>query len=564
AAGLAAADGPPTPLPGFRASPWFGERVREEWVADGVRVLATAPAALDPARPTRLVVYANPNGNTIEQTLGCGPAPGLDWHFDIQHVAAQVRRFREVTPGENVVLACVEADGLSWPAWKRKYPDGPARVRQVVDVLRGWVPGGAARVALAGHSGGGSFLFGFLDGGEAVPDWVDRVVFLDANYSYSDADRHGDKLLAWAKGDPARRLTVIAYDDREIMLNGKRVIGPDGGTFRATARMHARLVKDIAFTELTAGDIQTRAALGGRVGLLVHANPGNRILHTALVGEMNGLVRGLADPDAKPAWGSFGGPRAYAKWVQPAPGIPPRPAGAPGGAAVFEALAKLTPAVREEAIAREVLRGNIPDFLRAFTKVSVKAKDAAGKEHIAVIEVMPDYLAVGSDTDFVRVPMTPQTAARIADAFGCTLPTRKVVDEVYRAAAVKLEPKPMVVDRESPTTFLRHNALIEEQRAGHPLGALVAGVKKDIVVTNRLAERPGRVAIYGWHKPDGAPIQPLTTVHGAGYVDYSHGVRLMQRTVLVDGAARDVRQVLYAAGLHGLLSDEGPITRPTY
>ena len=57
------------------------------------------------------------------------------------------------------------------------------------------------RIALAGHSGGGSFLFGFIDGGDAIPDDVERIVFLDANYSYSDADKHGDKLLAWLKGD---------------------------------------------------------------------------------------------------------------------------------------------------------------------------------------------------------------------------------------------------------------------------------------------------------------------------------------------------------------------------
>src|SRR5437868_1865694 len=103
---LTAADAAAAPLPGFRRSPWFGEQVREEWVAEGVRVVVTAPGDFDPQRPTRLVVYATPNGNTIEQTLGCGPAPGLDWHFDIQHAAAQVRRLREVSPGENVVLAC--------------------------------------------------------------------------------------------------------------------------------------------------------------------------------------------------------------------------------------------------------------------------------------------------------------------------------------------------------------------------------------------------------------------------------------------------------------------------
>ena len=66
---------------------------------------------------------------------------------------------------------------------------------------------------------------------------------------------------------------------------------------------------------------------------------------------------------------------------------------------------------------------------------------------------MPDYLAVGSDADFVRVPMTPQTAQRVADAFGCALPTRKIVDEVYRAATVRPHPRPLTADRESVETF---------------------------------------------------------------------------------------------------------------
>lgn len=75
---LAIGADPGPPLPGFRPAPWFGEHVREEWVADGVRAVALAPGVIDPAKPTRLVVYTTPNGNTIEQTIGCRPATGLD------------------------------------------------------------------------------------------------------------------------------------------------------------------------------------------------------------------------------------------------------------------------------------------------------------------------------------------------------------------------------------------------------------------------------------------------------------------------------------------------------
>ena len=218
----------------------------------------------------------------------------------------------------------------------------------------------------------------------------------------------------------------------------------------------------------------------------------------------------------------------------------------------------------EDAVAAEILRGNIPDFLRSFQKVTVKAKDAAGKEHTAVIEVMPDYLAVGSDADFVRVPMMPTTAARIAEAFGCALPTRKIVNDIYKAATVKLEPRPLPNHGMDPTQFFEHNKVIEGQRDGKKLGDLIAGIKKDVVVTNKLGERPNRVAIYGWHRLDGRPIQPLFLGHVNTWVDYSHGIRLMKRSVQVDGKQRDVRPVLAAPDLAPLLSDEGPITHPTY
>jgi hypothetical protein len=549
-------------LPGFRRSPWFGEQVKEQWIEVDVRVLVNVPADFDQARPTRLIVYATPNGNTIEQTLGRGTAPGLDWHFDIQHVAAQVRRFRELTPKENIVLACVQAEGFSWPAWRTAHTDAAVRVRRVVDWVKALLPNQFIRVTLTGHSGGGSFVSGNIDAAEAIPADIERIAFLDSDYSYSDKLKHGDKLFAWLRGDDGRRLHVIAYDDREITLNGKKVVSADGGTFRATRRMLDRLGKDIDITESKVGDFNVYSALGGRFSAHVHANPKNAILHTALVGEMNGLLQVLADGDS--SWGTFGGPRAYTKWVQPAPGIPPRPADAPGGAMFMKSIAGHSRNDREEAIAVEICRGNIPDFLRKFQPITVTAKDAAGKEHTATYEVTPDYLAVGSDADFVRVPMSPLTAQRIADVFGCSLPTRKIADDVYKQAAVKLEPIPLTEAREAVETFVKHNDLIEKQRAGKELGQLVAGIKKDVVVTNRLGEKPNRVAIYGWHKLDGSPIQPLTIVHVNWYVDYSHGIRLMKRAVILDGKPRDVRAVLHAAELNGLLSDEGPIMFPAY
>jgi hypothetical protein len=124
-------------------------------------------------------------------------------------------------------------------------------------------------------------------------------------------------------------------------------------------------------------------------------------------------------------------------------------------------------------------------------------------------------------------------------------------------------PQPMPAGPEMRSTdyFWRHNQAIREQRqALHvALGALTAGDKKDLVITNRLWRNLGRVAIYGWQKMDGQPIQPLSTVHGARYADYSHGVRLVSKVVYVNGVARSIYDILKDPQMAAVLSDEGVI-----
>jgi hypothetical protein len=179
-------------------------------------------------------------------------------------------------------------------------------------------------------------------------------------------------------------------------------------------------------------------------------------------------------------------------------------------------------------------------------------------------EVMPDYLAIGSDDDFVRMPMTPYTAQAFCDAFGFVLPTRKMVNDIWQAATVRVDPRPLTEARESPRTFLQHDRIIEAQLEATARGALVAGSKKDVVITSRLREQPFRVAIYGWHYPTGEPIQPLYVGHVDWYVDYSHGIRPVRRWLRVNGALRSYEQILGDEQLAGLLSDEGVIDRPRY
>ena len=113
----------------------------------------------------------------------------------------------------------------------------------------------------------------------------------------------------------------------------------------------------------------------------------------------------------------------------------------------------------------------------------------------------------------------------------------------------------------STAYLLRHNAIVQAQRASQAgaLDDLEAGSKKDLVLTRRLWEMPGRVAIYGWHRLDGTPIQPLSLVHGARYADYSHGVRLVWSTAWLDGRPRRLEELLSRPQTAGWLSDEGAI-----
>lgn len=233
------------------------------------------------------------------------------------------------------------------------------------------------------------------------------------------------------------------------------------------------------------------------------------------------------------------------------------------GSQFAERVSKMNSGAREQAILQEVLGGNVPAFLTKLIPVALKYQQADGRSHTATIFVMPEYLAVGSDKDFLRVPMNLYTAVTVASRMGFILPTRKIVNAIYEQATFHLSPEPMRAGPQMTSTdyYQTHNRKIDaqERSLGVTPGALVSGDKKDVVVTRLLARNPGKIAIYGWHRTNGAPIQPLSTVHGACYADYSHGIRLVSETVIVDGKAQSVYDVLRDPVLSGILSDEGPI-----
>jgi len=245
--------------------------------------------------------------------------------------------------------------------------------------------------------------------------------------------------------------------------------------------------------------------------------------------------------------------------------IPPRHARSLTGSEFAEAVSRLDRGRREQAIRRELEAGNLPDFLRSLKPVRFSRRTADGGKTEVTLFAMPDYLAVGSNQDFILIPMSLPTALDVALNYGFILPTRKIVDAIFRQSAFHLAPKPLPAGPRMASTdyYAAHSEKIQRQRLalGCIPGELTSGHKKDVVIANLLLQKVGKIAIYGWHYASGSPIQPLSTIHGANYADYSHGIRLISETALVDGEPRSVYEILEDPELAPLLSDEGPIRK---
>lgn len=198
--------------------------------------------------------------------------------------------------------------------------------------------------------------------------------------------------------------------------------------------------------------------------------------------------------------------------------------------------------------------------------VPVTATSRDGK-HSGTFFIASDYFAIGQVDDFVRLPLTPLSAQKIANSKGMLLPTSKMVEDIWRASS-KLKPQPMVPNRGANLTqYAEHSRAIDEQLLSSGVSPLntsvpIAGTKKDVILSN--IWKPGKVIIYGWHKPSGSAIQGKSNIHGDFYVDYSHGLRLVAPNMEVDGKPMSTEEVLKSPTYASLLSDEGPLTRVRY
>ena len=315
-AGLLSSEGP-IPNPRYQPSNQLEDERITSFTFDPevkVRINAPGPASFTAGKKILLIFYALPNGNTTDQTVGKLMQPGADWHYDIQHIGAQTRFLRDLRQDRVVVVAYLEAAGKSWPAWRKQH--GDKLIPEVMATVKKLFSGREVETVLSGHSGGGSFIFGYLNTVDRIPDDVIRIAFLDSNYAYDPALGHKDKLVKWLTAPDQHCLCVLAYNDAVALLNGKSFVSAAGGTWGKSHAMQRDLAEGLKFTTQTNADFQRFTALAGRVQFILKENPELKIFHTVQV-ERNGFIHSLVSgtPDEGKGYEYFG-PRAYAKWIQ--------------------------------------------------------------------------------------------------------------------------------------------------------------------------------------------------------------------------------------------------------
>lgn len=303
-------------LAGFSTSPYWNEQVKTYNYDTDVRIQINAPSVkkYDRSKPTELILYLLPNGNSIEQTVGKKLKPGDDWHFNIQHIGAQTRRLREVMTDRNIVIAYLEATPKSWPSYSSRHPDAPQQIQKIIQSIIAQLSKQPEIIVLSSHSGGGSFVFNFINSQDHIPDWIDRLSFLESVYNYSTTKGHDVKLIEWLKSDPKHCLSVITYRDYDITLNGKKVAGTI--SFKKTHEMIDSLSKEFPLSVTTTGDYVRWEGLNGQIDIINHLNPENKILHTVLV-EKNGFIHSMTvGTQYENKAGIFWTDHAYDQWIQ--------------------------------------------------------------------------------------------------------------------------------------------------------------------------------------------------------------------------------------------------------
>lgn len=261
---------------------------------------------------TIIIIYVLPNGNNTAQTMGKKLLTGDDWHFDIQHIRAQTAFIRKALAGQNIVVAYVENTYKSWPQYKKVHADYAITIPKIVDTIFNIIPSHKKVLYLNGHSGGGSFIFGYLLGVKIIPAFIKRISFLDSNYGYDSSFL--PKLKNWL-GKKENNLNVFAYNDSMALLNGKPFVTATGGTWVRSKMMLNDLTANNNFKIVQNDSIIAYKSKHSNIFFFFKTNVERKILHTVQV-ERNGFIHSVLCGTQSDSRGyRYYGERAYKDYI---------------------------------------------------------------------------------------------------------------------------------------------------------------------------------------------------------------------------------------------------------
>lgn len=279
-----------------------------------VKITIDAPSIYSSHHKTVIILYALPNGNTTEQTMGKKLKDSIDWHFDIQHIKAQTAFVRHELLKRNIVVVYLENNYKSWPAWKTKHENYIAEIQHITDTLFSLFVSTEKVFYLSGHSGGGRFIFSYLDGVKKIPTYVQRITFLDSDYGYDNT--YLPKLQNWLVENKKASLNIFAYNDSVALLNGKRFVSDTGGTWYRSHRMLIDLSQQFTFTKVKDDSLEVYRSTDGRIQFFLKTNPDKQIFHTVQV-ERNGFIHSILMGTKKESRKyTYFGKRAYAHLIE--------------------------------------------------------------------------------------------------------------------------------------------------------------------------------------------------------------------------------------------------------
>lgn len=199
----------------------------------------------------------------------------------------------------------------------------------------------------------------------------------------------------------------------------------------------------------------------------------------------------------------------------------------------------------EMMIAAEVAKGNIPSFCRPENGKTIGMKGPDGT--IVKFKAGRDYLAIGTDSDFIRVPMTPVLAQTLSEQYGWGLPTGPMTDAIHDTAEIKIKGVGYVRDghpedqaQMQGTGFIaRHNYEINQTLGPQALAdlksgkSLAAGFKKDLIIAPGAVGNPRGPLYFRGLYGDGVNPTQHHPAHEWSYYDYSHGFRPIYGNVVI-------------------------------